>query len=384
MTFSFIAVSVLYTDFLLIFVSHFVSFLCVMRGKKTSVKLRRKRLADGSDSLYLDIYYNGKRRYEYLKLYIDKNTDTSMQRDINRRTMAQAERMRSKCLYELLEHGDVAMIRLDNKEDGKLNIVEFTKKYLNKANAMALARKVDTYVRIQMGEYTNKIIKGILDKMISELSPMTVERYSMSLKLIMRKAVELRIIPESVKVDIVRCKSTHRREFLSMEELRRLIETPAPHTKHERRRDAFLFSCFTGLRISDIERLRWADVSQVDGYTRITFTQKKTRELEYMDITENATRFMGKRGIPSELVFGCLNKNSFTYFLTKWMRKAGIEKHITFHCARHTFAVMMIELGTDLYVTSKLLGHRKIETTQVYTRVLDKSKREAIDRIPKF
>ena len=356
-----------------------------MKGKKTSVKLRKKRLSDGSDSLYLDIYYNGKRRYEYLKLYIDNTPETSAQRDINRRTMAEAERKRAKFLCELLEKGDVSLIQLDNKEEGKLNIVEFTEKYFNsERNMMAAAKKVNTYVRVQMGKFTRTIIDGIVDKMMVELSPRSVEGYTISLKRIFKKAVELRILPENMTVDVVRCKSTNRREFLSMEELRRLIDTPAPHTKHERRRDAFLFSCFTGLRISDIERQRWADVSQVDGYTRITFTQKKTRELEYMDITENATRFMGKRGIPSELVFGCLNKNSFTYFLTKWMRTAGIEKHITFHCARHTFAVMMIELGTDLYVTSKLLGHRKIETTQVYTRVLDKSKREAIDRIPKF
>lgn len=66
------------------------------------------------------------------------------------------------------------------------------------------------------------------------------------------------------------------------------------------------------------------------------------------------------------------------------MKAAGIDKHITFHCGRHTFAVMMLDLGVDLYTVSKLLGHKSIETTQVYAKILDKNKQSAVDRIPDF
>ena len=61
---------------------------------------------------------------------------------------------------------------------------------------------------------------------------------------------------------------------------------------------------------------------------------------------------------------------------------AGIKKHITFHSGRHTFAVMMLDLGTDIYTVSKLLGHREIGTTQIYAKVLDKNKQAAVAKIP--
>lgn len=62
--------------------------------------------------------------------------------------------------------------------------------------------------------------------------------------------------------------------------------------------------------------------------------------------------------------------------------RAGIHKDITFHCGRHTFAVMMLDLGTDIYTVSKLLGHRELSTTQIYAKVLDKNKQAAVAKIP--
>lgn len=68
--------------------------------------------------------------------------------------------------------------------------------------------------------------------------------------------------------------------------------------------------------------------------------------------------------------------------MQRWCDDAGIRKHITFHCARHTFATMMIDLGTDLYTVSKLLGHRNLSTTQIYAKIVDKKKQEAVMRVP--
>lgn len=64
--------------------------------------------------------------------------------------------------------------------------------------------------------------------------------------------------------------------------------------------------------------------------------------------------------------------------------KAGITKHITFHCGRHTFAVLQLSLGTEIYTVSKLLGHRELKTTQVYAQIMDAKKREAVNRIPEL
>ena len=64
------------------------------------------------------------------------------------------------------------------------------------------------------------------------------------------------------------------------------------------------------------------------------------------------------------------------------MLKAGITKNITFHCARHTHATLLLTNGVDIYTVSKLLGHKEIKTTQVYARIIDEKKKEAVNKIP--
>lgn len=70
--------------------------------------------------------------------------------------------------------------------------------------------------------------------------------------------------------------------------------------------------------------------------------------------------------------------------IAAWVKSAGINKHITFHCARHSFAIMMLDAGVDLYTLSKLMGHKSIESTQIYAKILDAQKQRAVDRIPKI
>ena len=92
---------------------------------------------------------------------------------------------------------------------------------------------------------------------------------------------------------------------------------------------------------------------------------------------------MGERGNPDDYVFTDIHAPSCTNSTIKlWVAKAGINKDITFHCARHTFATMMLDLGTDIYTVSKLLGHRLLSTTQIYAKVLDKNKQQAVANIP--
>ena len=118
-------------------------------------------------------------------------------------------------------------------------------------------------------------------------------------------------------------------------------------------------------------------------FMRIIFTQKKTCGLEYLDLAPEAVELMGQRGAPNEKVFEFFHTPSCTNdCLREWCMKAGITKHITFHCGRHTFATMMLDLGTDLYTVSKLLGHREIGTTEIYAKVMDKNKQAAVSAIP--
>ena len=118
-----------------------------------------------------------------------------------------------------------------------------------------------------------------------------------------------------------------------------------------------MFSCLTGLRLSDVKKLKWNDVSQLDGFWRITFHQQKTRGLQYYDISEQARELLGRQ-ISSEqsLIFAKLGKNNIVnQHLKDLCGIAGINKHITFHCARHTFAMLQLSYGTEIYTLQKLL-----------------------------
>ena len=171
-----------------------------------------------------------------------------------------------------------------------------------------------------------------------------------------------------------------KRMYLTIDEVRKLAQTPC---RSEEVKCAFLFSCLTGLRRSDIAKLTWGEVHHQSGFTRIIFRQKKTGGQEYLDITEQAAALMGERGADDERVFKWFNSPGSTNDIIRvWVANAGINKDITFHCGRHTFATMMLDLGADIYTVSKLLGHADISTTQIYAKVLDKKKQAAVAAIP--
>jgi integrase len=178
-------------------------------------------------------------------------------------------------------------------------------------------------------------------------------------------------------VDSVSQQETHK-QFLSLEELQKLAVTPF---KYEDLRRASLFSALTGLRFSDILKLTWSEIQHSNSQgVHIRFTQQKTGQIETLPISEEAFELLGKRGVPNEKVFKTLKKQQCIY-LPVWAAKAGIDKNITFHSFRHTYATLQLTLGTDIYTVSKMLGHKNLQTTQIYAKIIDQKKRDAADRI---
>ena len=173
------------------------------------------------------------------------------------------------------------------------------------------------------------------------------------------------------------------RDYLTIKELTRLVHTPFYNTLL---RKAFLFSCFCGLRHCDIIALRWEDIRyDENGNALLSIIQKKTKEAISLPLCSEAIKHLPDRGNApeTEKVFaGLVSLGRSNVILHKWVEQAGISKHVTFHTARHTHATMMLTLGVDLYTVSKLLGHTNIQTTQIYAKLVDESKKKAIDLIP--
>lgn len=175
---------------------------------------------------------------------------------------------------------------------------------------------------------------------------------------------------------------TTSRSFLTLDELRRLEACPIGP---ERVRKAFLFSCFCGLRWSDVKTLSWEDVKKDGKRLSIAKRMVKTGEWGYTPLNGAARSCLPpKKG--NSLVFSLPTPTAANADLKRWAEAAGIRKKVTFHTARHTFATLLLTFGADIYTTSKLLGHTSVTTTQIYADVVDEKKEKAVrllDRIIK-
>lgn len=380
--------------------------MATKKGRKESVTLREKKLANGNISLYLDIYRDGKRSYEFLKLYITKAT-TPLEREVNRQTRATAQAIKAKRQIELQnnEYGFNSQFKLDTPFleyyrkmcDDRAKNQESRGNYQNWFSCLKHLERYcseDTTFRDITPEWIEGF-KSFLDTTgkdlhksnckngdhVKPLAQNSKVSYFNKFRACINQAYDDRIIPINPLRGIEGFKTEETgRVYLTFDEVKKLANTPCKKPVLKR---AFLFSCLTGLRKSDIERLRWRDVENFGDYTRINFKQKKTGGREYLDISDQAVPFMGERGNDKDLVFSGFKYSAYLLVeLSKWCIRAGIKKDVTFHTGRHTFAVLMITEGVDLYTVSKLLGHKEISTTQIYAKVVDKVKQEAVNRIP--
>jgi len=141
-----------------------------------------------------------------------------------------------------------------------------------------------------------------------------------------------------------------------------------------------LFSCFCGIRAIDLEQLRWKYIFQDQGQWRLGIVQQKTGEVLYSPLSQQAVKWLPERGEDDALVFPKVSDRlKLGDYLKIWMAAAGIKKKITFHCARHTFATMMLTIGADIYTTSKLMGHTSVRSTQIYAKIVDEAKDKAVN-----
>ena len=374
-------------------------------NRKDPIRLRRRKLRTGLTSLYLDIYADGRRQYEYLKLYLVEEKNRA-DKEQNRNTLALAEAVRAKRLVEL-RNGQYGF---RNREADTMRFFDYYRSLCEKrlgtesrgnwGNWYSCLHHLERYERrkdITMAEITPEWVQGFKDYLESEaiawghdyrkrakenlLARNSRVSYFNKLRACLNQAYEEGIIDHNPMRGIEGFKAEEgTRMYLTIEEVRRLAQTECAYPVIK---SAFLFSCLTGLRRSDVVRLTWGDVFQQGEFTRIIFKQKKTNGQEYLDITPQAAELMGERGDPKSAVFPDIHSPSCTNNAIKqWVARAGIDKGITFHCARHTFATMMLDIGTDIYTVSKLLGHRELSTTQIYAKVMDKNKQAAVAKIP--
>lgn len=380
---------------------------------KEPVRLREKKLSNGNVSLYLDYYKGGKREYEFLKLYLIpvKNPFDRLQNEeaLKAANAIKAERTTSILAEEagLKRVGQSRMLVYDwvlhcsEKAEQKSTEGQHRNGWgrMLKQTATAIAEYAGSQVRLI--DIDKEFVKGFIDWLQhgyvitrtsnkggiqnegNHLAPKTAQKRYSCFRFALNEAVREGIlqrnpcdlIPATDKIKVP--EST--RAFLTIEELKRLEATP---TASEGTRMAYLFMCYCGLRISDVKALRWADVDTQGEQWTISIRQQKTQAPLYLPLSDKAREYLPTQNdaAPTDPVFaGLPTEPAMNRALKAWAKRAGIEKELTLHTARHTYATTLLTKGADLYTVSKLLGHSNVATTQIYAKIIDKKKVDAVN-----
>ena len=370
---------------------------------KEPIKLRTKELLNGCYSLYLDIYINGKRKYEFLKLYIIPER-SKIDKERNAETLKLANAIKAEKIIAL-QNGKYGFNL--NKKRLNISLTDYIQ-YLGHRDSVKKSKKTLMNTLIyhlrrydKKGILLKNIDKEYILKFIKYLSTANQEHsrkekqisantqvcYFKELNYCLNYAVVEDILPlnpmNKIRNEDKPKRKKTEREFLTIEELKALSQTDF---YNKTLKQAFLFSCFCGLRHCDIVTLTWGNLKRDNmGKTQLHMVQQKTQEVISLPLSKEALKQLPKRNgaLDTDIIFhDLISLGRTNEILSRWAQAAGINKHITFHVARHTHATMMITLGADLYTVSKLLGHTNIQTTQIYAKIVDETKSKAIDLIP--
>ena len=383
---------------------------------KEPVKLRYKALKNGNQSIYLDCYVNGIREYKFLSLYL--RPETSRENKLwNREQLRLANAIKAQYIIDI-QNGEYGF--KDRNRSRKLNFITYCEEMAaeydaNGQNSCAVLMRsaikrmtdykgknitfnhIDKDFLIGFIEYLNSDIRDF-DKAAKDknrkpkpLSNVYKEALFARIMVALNKAERDGIILKNPGKDIDRKLKPHSEQktrcYLTLEEIQRIIETE--YKPDNDIKPAFLFCCFSGLRYSDVSKLTWKEITvSQDGYAQIETTMQKTGKSITIPLSDNALKWLPERedSLPENRIFYKLpdQVNNADVRLRTLIKKAGISKHVTFHVARHSFATLTLTYGADLYTVSKLLGHANIRTTQVYAKIVDESKRRAVNLIPKL
>ncbi|RLJ75080.1 site-specific integrase [Pedobacter alluvionis] len=363
----------------------------------SKVTLRKKAISKGRQTLFLDIYppvpnpKTGKmQRKYYLKIFIYGRPRTELERDHNKETLSLGEHLRAK------RQLDVQNRRFDFLSESKLksNFIDFFKDEAAKRAGSANWRMSVNYFKEFVGEefpfthLNETFCEEYADFLLSspgigrakrKIKTNTAVSYFAKFKSTLKEAYKKRFLPVDLGriVDSITPEDTHR-EFLFMHELEKLATSPCdlPVVKK-----AGLFSAMTGFRYSDVETLLWKEIQGAEDNYYILYNQEKTESAEYYPVSNQIIQLLGPPGPADAKVFDGLKYDHVVKELKKWLINAGIEKHFTFHGFRHTFATLQLASGTSIYTVSKLLGHKNIKTTEIYTKIVDSLKKEASEKI---
>lgn len=384
-------------------------------GTGDNPKLMAQGLQDGRDSLYLEyymgfdlveskngtLYKKANRKTERLNLFLWQSPRNPIERTENNETLRLAKQIRFERGQQLLEQGEGYRL----KKDCNINFLDWMWSYYEaytKGDKRHIKRAHDVFIDFlnatsEYQKYAKRLKPEQLDKdMIVAFTEYLQHRFRGEGPHTLYARFK-KIIAAAVDKDIMRKDPCHgisitidngslKKDVLSMDEIKQLIMCHY-HGESENIRRAFLFCLRCGLRFCDVKDLTYSNVDFANRLLK--FEQAKTKghssaSSVVIPLSDGVLELIGKpsvEGVRDELIFPLPSHTMCLKALRHWCKRAGIEKHITWHCARHSFAVNILNNGANIKTVAALLGHSGLKHTEKYTRAVDALKQEAINSL---
>lgn len=358
------------------------------------VTLRKREYPSGKIALYLDFYPAIRNprtmqmtRREYLGIYLMKSPRTAADRKTNSTKLKQAEAIRAQREIALIneQYGFL------DKTKGQMDVLQYFYSILpgHDKKWRIVYEHFNTFVKgkCSFDELTIDFCNKFRDYLSTthrikserlKLSQNSAAGYWSTFRAFLAIAYKNGYLKENVNdyLDKIETQET-KREYLTIEELQQLAASKCDYPVLK---SASLFSCLTGLRLSDILQLEWSNIQDYPGGGKcIRLKTEKTDTEATIPISAQALELCGE---PSEgIIFKGFTRQLVNSQLKPWLKSAGIDKYITFHCFRHTYATQLLASGIDIYTVSKMLTHKNVSTTQIYTEVVNEKKKAAAEVI---
>ena len=350
-----------------------------------SVKLRKKNLAGGKKSLYLDTFINGQRHYDFLKLYLLKGNDAKTKAANNEKLiLAETIRANRESEIQFADHDIIPSFKRN------ADFVEYFQKLGEcKGRSALIWKSVLNHLKefsggtVQFKNINELWLERFQKYLLKRITPNTASGHFGKVRLALKLAVRDRIISRNPcdKVDNIKLEDTER-QFLTFEEIKQLSVTIPEKETSQQVAKMFLFSCFTGLSFQNLQSLKYEQIEDEN----VKFFRTKTSTWQYVPLSKTVIALIGNtvNCPPGAKVFKTPKDRQCRYILEQWGKQAKIKKHLHWRIGRHSFATLNLTQGVDLYTVSKLLGHKKIATTQIYGKVIDSAKRKAVESLPQL
>jgi site-specific recombinase XerC len=357
------------------------------------VKLRTQE-QKGRIYFYTDIFYgyvtdkNGKKKPKRKRKSLELSYPVNCTNPFDRKQKKEAIRLADLKVLKLETEFHSEKAGLGKSYMSETNFFEFFENHLNNTKMTMNNRNgyenVISKLIAYRGRYTliNQVdyeyCKGFGQFLVNgtkkdgnPLSSSTIDSYYKKLTIICKELVSQGILRKNPAIAVKLPKVTHKRkEVLSKEEIKLLMDVDC---KIKVLKQYFIFSIFTGIDNATCQELRWKNYVVEDGIHKLKFTRTKTNHSYGFPLSENAVDWLNKfdrKSDDDKIFIGLTYGGHQNNMLLFWLKDVGIKKHITPHCARHTFAYHYYKKTKDLFTVMNIMAHKDVSTTQRYLRSL--------------